>query len=157
MEQAQLFKRLFDMTMFELKSFIKPSESIASSLYKLDMAGRIRHIIGTVQLEDVWQEKHSESGKFELHLDFKLSPDALASNIGLNSDMNTLEWHFVLPKLEDITKESVPVDFANYLDQMLRVDIMGIDQIDIEQACAFLECAFDFMPFRNSPPSFDLD
>ena len=108
-----------------------------------------------MQLEDVWQEKHSESGKFELHLDFKLSPDALASNIGLNSDMNTLEWHFVLPKLEDITKESVPVDFTSYLAQMLRVDIMDIEQIDIEQACAFLEGAFDFTPFKNLPPSFD--
>jgi hypothetical protein len=157
MEQAQLFKRLFDMTMFELKSFIKPSEAIASSLYKLDMAGRVRHIIGTVQLEDVWQEKHSESGKFELHLDFKLSPDALSSHVGLNPDMNTLEWQFVLPKIEDIPQESVPKDFESYLEQMLRVDIMDIDQIDIEQACAFLECAFDFMPFRNSPPSFDLD
>jgi hypothetical protein len=62
MEQAQLFKRLYDMTMFELKSFIKPSESIAKSLYKLDMAGRVRHIIGTVQLEDVWQELQQRVG-----------------------------------------------------------------------------------------------
>ncbi len=155
MEQAQLFKRLYDMTMFELKSFIKPSESIAKSLYKLDIAGRVRHIIGTVQLEDVWQELNSESNKFELHLDFKLSPDALAANIGLNSDMNTLEWHFVLPKIEDIAKESTPEDFDSYLGHMLRVDIMDIEQIDIDQACAFLESAFDFMPFKNLPPCLD--
>ncbi len=155
MDQAQLFKRLYHMTMFELKSFINPSESISMSLYELNLAGRIRHIIGTVQLEDVWQELNSESNKFELHLNFKLSPDALASNIGLNSDMNTLEWHLVLPKIEDIAKETAPEDFYSYLDHMLRVDIMDIEQIDIDQACAFLECAFDFMPLKNPPPSLD--
>ena len=71
------------------------------------------------------------------------------------TDMNTLEWHLVLPKIEDITEESVPEDFDSYLGHMLRVDIMDIEQIDIDQACAFLESAFDFMPFKNLPPSLD--
>jgi hypothetical protein len=50
------------------------------------MAGSICHIISTVQLEYVWQELYSESGKFELHLDFKLPPDASASNLEINSE-----------------------------------------------------------------------
>lgn len=54
MEQAQLFKRLFDMSLDEIASFIDYDETIEASLYKLDMAARTRHIIDAVQFEDMW-------------------------------------------------------------------------------------------------------
>ena len=55
MEQAQLFKHLFDMSLDEIASFIDYDETIEASLYKLDMAARTRHIIDAVQFEDMWQ------------------------------------------------------------------------------------------------------
>ena len=38
MEQAQLFKRLFDMSLDEIASFIDYYETIEASLYKLDIS-----------------------------------------------------------------------------------------------------------------------
>ena len=61
MEQAQLFKRLYDMSLDEIASFIDYDETIEASLYKLDMAARTRHIIEAVQLEDMWQALDEES------------------------------------------------------------------------------------------------
>ena len=40
MDKAQLFKRLYDMSMDELGLLVDHDETIQKSLYKLDMAAR---------------------------------------------------------------------------------------------------------------------
>jgi len=66
MEQAQLFKHLFDMSLDEIASFIDYDETIEVSLYKMDMAARTRHIINAVQIEDMWQSLDEKSQTFDI-------------------------------------------------------------------------------------------
>ena len=100
MEQAQLFKRLYDMSMDEISSFIPYEETVNASLYKLNMGARTRYIINAVQLEDMWQVLCKESKTYDLYLSMRLSPTTLQSCYHLNQDMNELQWRFVFPKYE---------------------------------------------------------
>ena len=151
MDQAQLFKRLHMLTMYELQDFMQLSMPIVDALRRFDLAASTRHIIGNIQFEDLWQAD-DDNGIFLIHLEFKLSPDALAANLDFNADMNSLQWHFVFPKPEDIEAELKPQTFGDYLDQLVRVDIEDINDIDIEQACTFLDLVFDFEPHQTPPP-----
>ncbi len=76
MEQAQLFKYLFDMSLDEIASFIAYDETIKASLRKLDMAARTRHIIDAVQIEDMWQTLGAKSNIRYLHLHATVTHDA---------------------------------------------------------------------------------
>ena len=151
MEQAQLFKRLFDMSLDEIASFIDYDETIEASLYKLDMATRTRHIIEAVQLEDMWQSLDEESQTFDIYISMRLSPMTLASCYHLNHDMNGLEWRFVFPRYDDLPKKSRPKCFGEYLALNKSVQIMDIETYDIELACEFLDKAYDFSHHKNKP------
>jgi len=151
MEQAQLFKRLFDMSLDEIASFIDYDETIEASLYKLDMATRTRHIIEAVQLEDMWQSLDEESQTFDIYISMRLSPMTLTSCYHLNHDMNGLEWRFVFPRYDDLPKNSRPKCFGEYLALNKSVQIMDIENYDIDIACEFLDKAYDFSHHKNKP------
>lgn len=115
MDKAQLFKRLYDMSMDELGLLISHDEKIQKSLYKLDMAARTRHIIEAVQVEDMFQSLGEDGVTFDLFLSMRLSPMTLKSCLDLNQDMNSLHWRFVFPKHDDIAVDTKPKCFGEYL------------------------------------------
>ena len=151
MEQAHLFKYLYDMSLDEIASFIDYDETIEASLYKLDMAARTRHIIEAVQLEDMWQSLDEESQTFDIYISIRLSPMTLSSCFHLNHDMNGLEWRFVFPRYDDLPKNSRPKCFGEYLALNKSVQIMDIENYDIDIACEFLDKAYDFSHHKNKP------
>ena len=151
MDKAQLFKRLYDMSMDELGLLVDHDETIQKSLYKLDMAARTRHIIAAVQIEDMFQSLGEDGVTFELFLSMRLSPMTLKSCLDLNQDMNSLHWQFVFPKYEDIAADTKPKSFGEYLTHVQTLQILEIDSIDIDQACEFLDKAYDFTPHKNKP------
>ena len=151
MERAHLFKYLFDMSLDEITSFISYDETIEASLYKLDMAARTRHIIDAVQIEDMWQALDDQSQTFDIYISMRLSPMTLASCFHLNHDMNGLEWRFVFPRYDDLSKNSRPKCFGEYLALNKSVQIMDIENYDIDIACEFLDKAYDFSHHKNKP------
>jgi hypothetical protein len=151
MEQAHLFKYLFDMSLDEIASFIDYDETIEASLFKLDMAARTRHIIDAVQIEDMWQSLDDESQTFDIYIAMRLSPMTLASCYHLNHDMNGLEWRFVFPRYDDLSKNSRPNCFGAYLALNKSVQIVDIENYDIDMACDFLDKAYDFSRHKNRP------
>ena len=151
MEKAQLFKRLFHMSMDEISLFIDHDETIEKSLYTLDMAARTRHIIHAIQFEDMWQSLDDESQTFDIYVSMKLSPMTLASCFHLNHDMNGLEWRFVFPRYDDLPSNSRPKCFGEYLALNKSVQIVDIESYDIDIACEFLDKAYDFSHHKNKP------
>ena len=151
MDKAQLFKRLYDMSMDELGLLVDHDETIQKSLYKLDMAARTRHIIAAVQIEDMFQSLGEDGVTFELFLSMRLSPMTLKSCLDLNQDMNSLHWQFVFPKYDDIADDTKPQCFGEYLTHVQTLQILEIDNIDIDQACEFLDKAYDFTPHKTKP------
>ena len=151
MEQAHLFKYLFDMSLDEITSFIDYDETVEASLYKLDMAARTRHIINAIQIEDIWQSLDDESQTFDIYLSMRLSPMTLASCFHLNHDMNGLEWRFVFPRYDDLPKNSRPKCFGEYLALNKSGEILDIETYDIDMACEFLDKAYDFSHHKNKP------
>ena len=151
MEQAQLFKRLYDMSMDEISSFIPYEETVNASLYKLNMGARTRYIINAIQLEDMWQVLCKESKTYDLYLSMRLSPTTLQSCYHLNQDMNELQWRFVFPKYDDISDHSKPRCFGEYLALNKSVQIIDLENYDIDMACEFLDKAYDFSHHKNKP------
>ena len=151
MDKAQLFKRLYDMSMDELGLLVNHDETIQKSLYKLDMAARTRHIIEAVQIEDMFQSLGEDGVTFDLFLSMRLSPMTLKSCLDLNQDMNSLHWQFVFPKYDDIAADAKPKCFGEYLTHVQTLQILEIDSIDIDQACEFLDKAYDFTPHKTKP------
>ena len=151
MDKAQLFKRLYDMSMDELGLLVDHDETIQKSLYKLDMAARTRHIIEAVQIEDMFQSLGEDGVTFDLFLSMRLSPMTLKSCLDLNQDMNSLHWQFVFPKYDDIAADNKPQCFGEYLTHVQTLQILEIDNIDIDQACEFLDKAYDFTPHKARP------
>ena len=141
MEQAQLFKHLYHMSMDEINLFIDSDEPIEKALYKLDMAARTRHIIHAVQLEDLWQALDEQTDTYDLYLSMRLAPMTLQSCYHLNHDMNSLEWRFVFPAIKEISHDVRPKTFGEYLALNKNVQIIDIEQYDIDIACAFLDKA----------------
>jgi len=146
MEQAQLFKRLYDMSMDEINLLIDHDEAIDKALFKLDMAARTRHIIHAVQLEDLWQALDEHVKTYDLHLSMRLAPMTLQSCYHLNHDMNGLEWRFVFPAIKEIAQDVRPKTFGEYLVLNNDVQIIDIEKYDIDIACTFLDKAYDFTP-----------
>ena len=151
MDKAQLFKRLYDMSIDELGLLVDHDETIQKSLYKLDMAARTRHIIEAVQIEDMFQSLGEDGVTFDLFLSMRLSPMTLKSCLDLNQDMNSLHWQFVFPKYDDIAFDAKPKCFGEYLTHVQTLQILEIDSIDIDQACEFLDKAYDFTPQKTKP------
>jgi hypothetical protein len=151
MDKAQLFKRLYDMSMDELGLLISHDETIQKTLYKLDMAARTRHIIDAIQIEDLFQSRSEDGVNFALFLSMRLSPMTLKSCLDLNQDMNSLHWQFVFPKYDDIAADIKPKCFGEYLTHFQTLQILEIDRIDIDRACEFLDKAYDFTPHKTKP------
>ena len=151
MEQVQLFKHLYHMSMDEINLFIDSDEPIEKALYKLDMAARTRHIIHAVQLEDLWQALDEQTKTYDLYLSMRLAPMTLQSCYHLNHDMNNLEWRFVFPTYKAIAHDAKPNNFGEYLELNKSVQIVGIDNYDIDMACEFLDKAYDFSRHKNKP------
>jgi len=153
MDQVQLFKRLYAITLDELSAFIKDDEAIGPALFKLEMAARSRHILNYVQLEDMWHQVEDDNDTFyELYLKMKLSPTTLASCWQLNDDMNNLTWHLVLPQGDEDPNAKAD-NFGQYRVLSKRLEILDLTDIDIEKTCTFLDMAYDFSNQTNSPPS----
>ena len=148
MEQAQLFKRLYDMSMDEINLFIDSDEAIDKALFKLDMAARTRHIIHAVQLEDLWQTLDEQTKTYDLYLSMRLAPMTLQSCYHLNHDMNNLVWLFVFPAIKEISHDVRPKTFGEYLALNKNVQIIDIEKYDIDIACTFLDKAYDFTPHK---------
>ena len=148
MEQAQLFKHLYHMSMDEINLFIDSDEPIEKALYKLDMAARKRHIIHAVQLEDLWRALDEHAKTYDLYLSMRLASMTLQSCYHLNHDMNSLEWRFVFPAIKEISHDVRPKTFGEYLALNKNVQIIDIEQYDIDIACAFLDKAYDFTPHK---------
>ena len=148
MEQAQLFKRLYDMSMDEINLFIDSDEAIDKALFKLDMAARTRHIIHAVQLEDLWQALDEHAKTYDLYLSMRLAPMTLQSCYHLNHDMNNLVWRFVFPAIKEISHDVRPKTFGEYLALNKNVQIIDIEKYDIDIACTFLDKAYDFTPHQ---------
>ncbi len=148
MEQAQLFKRLYDMGMDEINLLIDHDEAIDKALFKLDMAARTRHIIHAVQLEDLWQALDEQAKTYDLYLSMRLAPMMLQSYYQLNHDMNSLEWRFVFPTYKAIAHDAKPNNFGEYLALNKNVQIIDIEKYDMDIACTFLDKAYDFTPHK---------
>lgn len=87
------------------------------------------------------------------YLKIKLAPTTLASCWQLNDDMNYLTWHLVLPKYHG-NQNAKPEAFSQYLVLIKRLEILDIKDINIENACAFLDKAYDFTNQADRPPKF---
>jgi hypothetical protein len=149
MEQDQLFKRLLSISLVDLAKFIKFDEHISAALLRLDLAARTRHIIQTIQFDDMWQALPENSNAYKIYLSMRLSPATLCSFLDSEEEMHCLEWRLVMPNYADISEDRKPSCFGEYLT-MARLEIVDIDQYDIEEACRFLDKAYDFSWLSNS-------
>ena len=153
MEKAQLFKRLLAMTHDDLAVFIKFDEPVDVATMKLDLAARTRHIIQAVQFEDMWQSLPEGANTYKIYLSMRLAPMTLCSVLDNDQEMHCLEWRLVMPKYADIAEDSKPSCFGEYLVHMDRMEIVNIEEYDIEEACDFLDKAYDFSRLSDSPGS----
>ena len=153
MEPSQLFKRLYSMTINDLATFIDFEEKVDVALMKLDLAARTRHIIEAIQLEDMWQSLHNESNLYKIYLSVRLSPMTLCSVLDSEQEMNSLEWHIIFPKYSDIKEGQKPKCFGEYMAKMNQMDIIDINEYDIDEACLFLDRAYDFSSLVDQPNS----
>jgi hypothetical protein len=153
MEPSQLFKRLYSMTINDLATFIDFEEKVDVALMKLDLAARTRHIIEAIQLEDMWQSLHKESNLYKIYLSVRLSPMTLCSVLDSEQEMNSLEWRIIFPKYSDIEEGQKPKCFGEYMEKMNKMDIIDINEYDIDEACLFLDKAYDFSSLVGQPNS----
>jgi len=153
MEPSQLFKRLYSMTINDLATFIDFEEKVDVALMKLDLAARTRHIIEASQLEDMWQSLHKESNLYKIYLSVRLSPMTLCSVLDSEQEMNSLEWRIIFPKYSDIEEGQKPKCFGEYMEKMNKMDIIDINEYDIDEACLFLDKAYDFSSLVDQPNS----
>jgi hypothetical protein len=149
MEKAQLFKRLLAMTQDDLAVFIKFDEPVDVAIMKLDLAARTRHIVQSVQFEDMWQSLPENSPTYKIYISMRLAPMTLCSVLDNEQEMHCLEWRLVMPKYADIAEDQKPSCFGEYLQHMDRVEIVDIDEYDIGEACDFLDRAYDFSTLRS--------
>jgi predicted transposase YbfD/YdcC len=141
MDRAQLFKRLYDLSLSELSAVFSDKDDISRIIIKLDVVARTRKILNTIQVEDFWQESEDESQLNNYHLSMKLSPHSLeiAFPQFFQIELNTLEWNFVFPKNEDIAEDKKPKNFAQYVQLMKAVNVMDIDNYSVESLCSALD------------------
>ncbi len=149
MEKDQLFKRLLSISLGDLAIFIKFDEQISAALLRLDLAARTRHIIQAIQFDDMWQALPENSNTYKIYLSMRLAPMTLCSVLDNEEEMHCLEWRLVMPNYADISEDRKPSCFGEYLT-MGRLEILNIDDYDIEEACRFLDKAYDFSWHSNS-------
>ncbi len=144
MEKAQLFKRLLAMTQDDLSVLINFDEPVDVAIMKMDLAARTRHIIQAVQFEDMWQSLPENSPTYKIYLAMRLAPMTLCAVLDNEQEMHCLEWRLVIPKYDDIAEDQKPSCFGEYLHRMDRIEVVNVDEYAIEEACDFLDRAYDF-------------
>ena len=149
MKKDQLFKRLLSISLGDLAIFIKFDEQISAALLRLDLAARTRHIIQAIQFDDMWQALPENSNTYKIYLSMRLAPMTLCSVLDNEEEMHCLEWRLVMPNYADISEDRKPSCFGEYLT-MCRLEIVNIDDYDIEEACRFLDKAYDFSSHASS-------
>jgi hypothetical protein len=66
---------------------------------------------------------------------------------------NSLEWQLVIPRTTALETINQPTCFGEYLQSASQIDIADIEDYDIEEACEFLDKAYDFSWQRQAPGS----
>ena len=153
MGNEELSKRLFEMTMDDLNHFIPFEESVSTGIMKLDLAAKTRRVVHAVQLEDMWQAFNDTAQQFTVYLSLKLSPMTLCSVLNADQELNGLEWQLLIPRFDSFEEDYRPTCFGEYLREASQLDITDIDDYDIEEACQFLDKAYDFSWIRHLPGS----
>ena len=149
----ELSKRLFEMTVDDLNQLIPFEDDVSTGIMKLDLAAKTRQVVHAVQLEDMWQAFNDTAQQFTIYLSLKLSPMTLCSVLNIDQELNDLEWQLVIPRLDSIQEDYRPSCFGEYLREATQVDISDIEDYDIEEACQFLDKAYDFSWMRDLPGS----
>ena len=153
MDIDELSKRLFEMTVDDLNQLIPFEDDASIGIMKLDLAAKTRRVVHAVQLEDMWQAFNDTAQQFTIYLSLKLSPMTLCSVLNTDQELNSLEWQLVIPRLDSIQEDYRPSCFGEYLREATQVDISDIEDYDIEEACQFLDKAYDFSWMRDRPGS----
>jgi hypothetical protein len=153
MDIDELSKRLFEMTVDDLNQLIPFEDDVSTGIMKLDLAAKTRQVVHAVQLEDMWQAFNDTAQQFTIYLSLKLSPMTLCSVLNTDQELNGLEWQLVIPRLDSIQEDYRPSCFGEYLREATQVDISDIEDYDIEEACQFLDKAYDFSWMRDRPGS----
>jgi len=153
MDIDELSKRLFEMTVDDLNQLIPFEDDVSTGIMKLDLAAKTRQVVHAVQLEDMWQAFNDTAQQFTIYLSLKLSPMTLCSVLNIDQELNDLEWQLVIPRLDSIQEDYRPSCFGEYLREATQVDISDIEDYDIEEACQFLDKAYDFSWMRDLPGS----
>ena len=153
MDIDELSKRLFEMTVDDLNQLIPFEDDVSTGIMKLDLAAKTRQVVHAVQLEDMWQAFNDTAQQFTIYLSLKLSPMTLCSVLNTDQELNGLEWQLVIPRLDSIQEDYRPSCFGEYLREATQVDISDIEDYDIEEACQFLDKAYDFSWMRDLPGS----
>ena len=153
MNQIELGKRLFEMTIDDLNQLIPFNDSVATGIMKLDIAARTRQVIHAVQLEDMWQAFNDDVQQFTIYLSVKLSSMTLCSVQNADQELNSLEWQLVIPRYDSFGDDNQPTCFGQYLQSASQIYIADIEDYEIEEACQFLDKAYDFSWQRQAPGS----
>ena len=153
MDIDELSKRLFEMTVDDLNQLIPFEDDASIGIMKLDLAAKTRRVVHAVQLGDMWQAFNDTAQQFTIYLSLKLSPMTLCSVLNTDQELNGLEWQLVIPRLDSIQEDYRPSCFGEYLREATQVDISDIEDYDIEEACQFLDKAYDFSWMRDRPGS----
>ncbi len=77
----------------------------------------------------------------------------LCSVLDSEQEMNSLEWRIIFPKYSDIEEGQKPKCFGEYMEKMNKMDIIDINEYDIDEACLFLDKAYDFSSLVDQPNS----
>lgn len=149
----ELSKRLFEMTVDDLNQLIPFEDDVSTGIMKLDLAAKTRRVVHAVQLEDMWQAFNDTAQQFTIYLSLKLSPMTLCSVLNTDQELNGLAWQLIIPRLDSIQEDYRPSCFGEYLREATQVDISDIEDYDIEEACQFLDKAYDFSWMRDLPGS----
>ena len=153
MSSDELSKRLFEMTMEDLNHLVPFEDSVSTGIMKLDLAAKTRQVIHAVQLEDMWQAFNDDVQQFTIYLSVKLSSMTLCSVLNADQELNSLEWQLVIPRYDSFGDDNQPTCFGQYLQSASQIDIADIEDYDIEEACQFLDKAYDFSWQRQAPGS----
>ena len=154
MHNDELGKRLFEMTIDDLRQLIPFDDSVSTGIMKLDLAAKTRQVVHAVQLEDMWQAFNHDVQQFTIYLSLKLSSMTLCSVLNTDQELNGLEWQLVIPRYDSFENDNQPTCFGEYLQSTRQIDITDIEDYDITEACQFLDKAYDFSWQRRAPGSF---
>lgn len=153
MNKIELGKRLFEMTVDDLKQLIPKEDTVSTGIMKLDLAAKTRRAIHAVQIEDMWQEFNDEIQDFATYLELKLSHMTLCSVLDSNQDLNGLQWRLVIRRLDSMPEDMRPTCFGEYLLLADQVYVDNIDDYNLEETCQFLDKAYEFSWQRDLPGS----